>query len=54
MLLNKWITCYRSFLMMIVSLAITYTPSIYAAIIMYSSVSMRSLAALPIFKLFQG
>ena len=46
---TKWSTCYISFLMLIVSVGIPYTPSISAAVIMYASVSMISLVGLPIF-----
>ena len=45
---TKWSTCYRSFLMLIVSLGIPYTPSISAASVMYAYVSMISLVDLPI------
>ena len=45
---TKWITCYRSFLMLIVSLGIPYTPSISAASVMYAYVSTIRLVGLPI------
>ena len=36
--------------MLIVSIGIPYTPSMYAASVMYASVSMRSLVGIPIIK----
>ena len=45
---TKWSTYYSSFLMLIVSLGIPYTPAISAVAVMYDSVSMIILVGPPI------